>query len=592
MNSTLGRTRPATPILVGLTADDSACIKARLDVFAEYFSTIGAKVARSGDASRMSPGPQSLAHVLGPIRQSDLTFAFINPYSLPTICKRMKLSYSRSASSVPSKVIASSIECLSVPIAFLFNLSLNTGSYPPQFKHSSVIPIYKGKGAKADPANYRPISLSPFLSKLFEKALLTRLNHDSVTSNLLSPHQHGFRQGFSTDTALCEISQFIVTSFDEGYLVIGVFLDLTKAFDSLDHTILLRVLHHYGMDARSIAWTESYLRERVLSVSQGNLLSRQCPISHGVPQGSVLGPLLFLFFIDVILVHVNSLSDNLRAVAFADDTTLLFRLNKREPDLSSDLSSINSALLRVAEAFDALHLSVNPTKTQAILFRPRGVPRDFALPTNIFWQHVPLSLVDHVTCLGVTFDCSLSWKPHVIRMRSKLNSIVFHLHRLRRMGYPRSLLLVIFKLLFNSSLTYGVAVWGTCTPNVRKPLQTAQNHALRAVHGLPRRSPARLLYRRCNILDLQASINYRWATLAFLAGRASLPPSLVLGRLRFPSSRRRNSLDLVPPDFKTGADRLSPLVCLAATWNSLPYGIKASPTYPSFKKLLKQYLSI
>ena len=191
--------------------------------------------------------------------------------------------------------------------------------------------------------------------------------------------------------------KFIHSGFNSGCVVVGVFLDLTKTFDSIDHEILLNVLGNVGLDDTALAWFASYLSGRSLFVSADRLSSSMFAISHGVIQGSVLGPALFLICINSVLVSANSRYENFRAVSFANDTSFLLHVRRDNDGRAADLSFLDKCLSQLSIIFSALRLSVNHSKSKLVWFRPRRSAPDF-FPTQVCWNVVNLSLIDRRWC--------------------------------------------------------------------------------------------------------------------------------------------------------------------------------------------------
>ena len=249
---------------------------------------------------------------------------------------------------------------ISLPLQKIFNLSLSSGLFPSMWKHSIIVPILKTSPPSSSPSDYRPISLLSLISKLLEKHVHFILADHLFSHNQISDSQFGFLPNRSTTSALSSASHHILSFLDKATPVCGVFLDVRKAFDSVTHSKLLKKLHSLGLPFHLINWLQSYLCSRSQSVRIGNSLSSSLPVSSGVPQGSILGPILFLICINE--VGDLSLSPHAKLFLFADDILLLHPLSSPcWGALQEDLNFITSWLTHNS-------LSVNPSKSKYMIF--------------------------------------------------------------------------------------------------------------------------------------------------------------------------------------------------------------------------------
>ena len=253
------------------------------------------------------------------------------------------------------------------PLRLIINQSLITGIYPDKLKTAKVIPMYK-KGDKTKCDNYRPISLLCAISKLFEKVVYNQL-YDYFTKNkLFHDNQYGFRTKHSTELAVTELIDRVLLNIDNKQVPFAVFMDLSKAFDTLDHKILIDKLHHYGIRGISLMWFESYLYKRTQYVEIDSSKSSPQTITTGVPQGSILGPLLFLIYMN----DMPQASSIFKFILYADDTTLFSALDySLSLDIPASSELINKELARVGEWLIINRLSINITKTKYMLFHPK-----------------------------------------------------------------------------------------------------------------------------------------------------------------------------------------------------------------------------
>ena len=335
-------------------------------------------------------------------------------------------------------------------------------------KLTKIIPIYK-KDSKLEVSNYRPISLLSNINKILEKLMFKRLNTFLEKENLIYNLQFGFRQKYSTNHALLSMTQQIKDTISKGNISVGVFIDFQKAFDTVNHKILLRKLEHYGVRGVALDWFSSYLTKRKQYVSVGGATSSITLIEHGVPQGSVLGPLLFL-------LYINDLNNCIRHSIvrhFADDTNLIYTIDARKKNrnparkLNQDLKSLNNWLL-------ANKISLNATKTEIIYFRNKKT----SIPEmKIKINGTKLIHKSNVKYVGVTLDEHLTFEYHLNLLNSKLKR-ANNLIAISRHYLPRELLNQIYYGQFYSHLTYGCLLWGQDEEKLAKTY-TLQKKAVR-----------------------------------------------------------------------------------------------------------------
>ena len=240
-------------------------------------------------------------------------------------------------------------------------------------KRAKVVPIFKNSGSETVMKNYRPVSLLPVFSKILERIVYNRLFHYLIKHSILHPSQYGFQENLSTEQAILELQDRLLDIMNNKECCIGIFMDLSKAFDTLDHNILLKKLNHYGIRGIALDWFQNYLSDRCQYVNINGTNSELLPITCGVPQGSILGPLLFLIYInDLPLVSKKAVT-----ILFADDTSALYR-GKTYDEL---INIVDNDLSLLSDWFKCNKLALNESKTKYIIFHTRykTPPEDFVI---------------------------------------------------------------------------------------------------------------------------------------------------------------------------------------------------------------------
>lgn len=314
---------------------------------------------------------------------------------------------------------------------------------------AKVTVIYK-KGNRNDLGNYRPVSILPVISKVFEKLLHLRLSKFIEKYKLLTSQQFGFTKNKSTELALLTQKEVILEQFEQKSIALGVFVDFSKAFDLVDHGILLQKLHHYGIRGKALELIWSYLSQRKQVVQLANTCSAVKSIQTGVPQGSILGPLLFNLYLNDII----NINPEVKFIIYADDATLFFS-GKNIPEI---ISACNETLNALGKWAASNSMRINEKKTKAIIVRPIN---------KIIPPHQPIVLasrnidiVESFKCLGVVFSCHMSSDDHINYLTTKLAPITGIVGRLRYQLSARTKLL-LYNTLFYSHLNYCQLVWGT-----------------------------------------------------------------------------------------------------------------------------------
>ena len=338
------------------------------------------------------------------------------------------------------------------PMTICVNKSLSEGLFPQVMKLADVCPLFKSKD-RSEANNYRPISLLLTLSKLLEKIICEKVYTFLDNTNQIYASQYGFRSGHSGENAISELVSVVLKGFQSNKYTIWVFLDLSKAFDTLEHTILLKKLHYYGIRGTAHDWFRSYLSNRKMRVkclvsSTGTTeFSEYADITHGTPQGSCLGPLIYLIFTNDLaknVIHCNT-------IMFADDTTL-YKTHNNLRFLKWNLEQEFSTLL---DWFRANKLTLNVDKTACILFQKSGSTKELDL--DLGGTIIPAAST--AKFLGMWLDRHLNWSTHLNKLYTKLkrNKALLRLGRNYMNEQTRKL---VYYAHVNSHIQYGLLLWG------------------------------------------------------------------------------------------------------------------------------------
>jgi hypothetical protein len=421
-------------------------------------------------------------------------FRHVNSQDIIKMFKEINIKKTEDLWGISTSVIKAIIYEIAPHMAFIFNKCVDDGAFPDLMKCSKLIPLFKS-GDKSNPSNFRPISILPALSKIFEKIIYSQLVYFFTINNLFHENQFGFSKGKNTTDAGIALLKHIMGTWENKQDALGVFCDLSKAFDCVDHQTLLKKMGHYGVSRESVSLLQSYLSNRNQKVTVNSATSTGVPIIMGVPQGSILGPLLFLVYINDLPYYANHLCET---VLFADDTSLIFKIN-RGHNCSDD---VNSALSKVAHWFEVNNLSLNSNKTKCIKF---CLPNVRQIDLNISLDNSLVQLVNSTKFLGITLDSRLQWDPHIEALTSRLSSAAFAVKKIRLLTDIETARLVYFSY-FHSVMSYGLLLWGSAA-NIESVF-ILQKRAVRAIYNLCQRDSLRNLFKKINILTVAGQYIY------------------------------------------------------------------------------------
>ena len=404
------------------------------DRFCHYFTNIGLNLRRNLPEDHDTPSPSKY-----------LTRKFCGSFFLSPVCdsevrdvvKSFKPGKALGFDNIHMSIIKQTIDLISLPLMHTINLSFEQGIVPDQIKIARVIPVFKHDD-ESNITNYRPISILPAFSKIFERIISNRMLTYIEKHNILIEQQYGFRKGRSTSLALIDLYDKVTSAIDSRKFTIGLFIDLSKAFDTVDHDILFSKLEYYGFRGLILKWLKSYLSNRTQFVDYNGQFSETRHIICGVPQGSILGPLLFLIYIN----DLANVSNVLEFILFADDTNIFYS----HKNIDHLARVFNLELNNISVWLKANKLSLNAIKTKFIIFRPRQRRQRVAISLHI--DNQTISQVTDTLFLGVIIDEYLSWKPHISCVANKIAKSIGIISRARFYLNQTSLRLLYYTMIY------------------------------------------------------------------------------------------------------------------------------------------------
>ena len=508
-----------------------------------------------------------------------------SPQEISTIISQLKNKNSEGPDEIPVNVLKKINNSVSPIISYLINKSIRNGIYPDCLKTAKVIPLFKA-GDPFDPGNYRPISLLSIINKIFEKALYNRLLNFLETNNIINHNQFGFRKGHSTELAIAKFYEDILINFNNNRASLALFLDLSKAFDSVNRDILMNKLYKYGIRGIPYNLFKSYLANRTQYLQVNNIKSELWPTTVGVPQGSVLSPLLFL-------LHINDLKNctNMKVINFADDTLLYYDIK----DTHNLEFLINNELKQIITWMQINHLKLNLTKTNYMIFSPKS--NKFKILKNLnFFQNYDTQINQQIHCkyLGLIIDNNLNWKNQILNIQTKLAKAVGILYRVRNHLNKHSLIQILHALII-SHLNYGILSYGRASKTALKPLNVLFNQAIRCINFLKRTDKCNSkLYIDENLLTLDKMFKLELGKFCHKFHNNKLPKSFdkfftnISDIHSYNTRNFKNRMYLKSQNKQSGLKTLSQMG--TKFWNSIPNKFKKIKLLHTFSSNLKKYL--
>lgn len=538
------------------------------DIFNDFFSNIGSSLTSKLTVPAFGSYAEHLQKAPRPLH--GMAFPDTDQYEIMSACASINISHAQDCDGLSVNDVKPILPYLYIPLSHLFNCMARNSVFPNKLKMARVVPIHKN-GLNENVTNYRPISILPVFSKIFERIIYNRIYNYLNNKNIFSTQQYGFRQKYSTELAITDICNDISQAHENKDVGIGIFLDLTKAFDLIDHSILIKKLQYYGIQGPAIGLLKSYLQNRLQCVDIVGNHSNFLPISIGVPQGSILGPLLFLIFIN----DLPFCSSILKFILFADDTNI-FLTGKHVDTL---IAIANDELTKVSHWLKCNKLILNLTKSNYIIFNQKHMP----LPNiQITIDSIVIEQVHETKFLGVLIDSDLTWSGHINSVCLKLSRTLGILNKIKN-NLNKHALFQLYYSLFYSHLIYCCIIWGSADLQYTDRIQVLQNKALRIITNSNRFANTNAMFYSAGLLKFK-DIYKLQLNLFFQKLKLNLLPLSFNHYIHEDTSSYSLRNNILHVYARTKARQRHPQIAAPMLWCNLPASIRNSTNLNSFKK--------
>ena len=539
-------------------------------------------------------------------RTCSLKFEQVHPEQVLKIVQSLKNSKATGLDDIDTSTLKLVIHDILPALTHIINLSLSSLTFPKAWKLAKIIPLLK-KGDPLDPQNYRPVALLSVVSKVLERVIFKQIVNYIEENCLLHPCHHGSRDGHSTSTALLEMYDNWVEGLEKGKMTGVMMIDLSAAFDLVDHPLLLQKLELLGFDHHAVIWMWSYLTGRYQAVYVDGKISEFQPVQVGVPQGSVLGALLYVLFVNDLpeIVHGHEPVQggqggqqglfNLYCAqcggvcCYVDDSTYTFS-SSNPAEITETLSS---KYMKLADYMRNNRLVINNDKTHLVVM---GGPRHKELrqQVSIDTGTVGVPPVETEKLLGINIHQSMRWKEHIIdSKKSMVKSLTSRLNALKMISVNATFKtrLMVANSCFMSIITYMIVVWGGTEKFIVRVVQVMQNKAARCVTKQGWYTPTRTLLLQCNWLSIEQLIVFHTALQVWRI-KTNKGPHYLHGSFQPARTRSAAQGNLDIPVVQTSVASKSFMVRGPLVWNQIPPQIRNCKKLEIFKKELKEWIRV
>ena len=550
----------------------------KANAFNNHFATVGQKIQEE-----LGFQPPLLD-----ISTNNLGFVF-HPEKEEAIAKLIdfiKIDVATGEDGIPSKILKDSKQTITPYLTQIVNLSYKLNIFPDNMKIAVIKPLHKKEDVNTI-GNYRPISLLPILSKIFEKSATNQLINYLEKNNLLAPNQHAYRKGHSTTTCLAEVLNHVHNLVDQKKSCAIVSLDLSKAFDSINHNLLLSKLSKLNLSEPSILWIKSYLTNRHQKTKFDKYISSSAEIKSGVPQGSIIGPLLFLIFTNDL---PSAFTDKCHIMSYADDTQLIIQAE----NLPNLIRKIEEVINIAQNWYSSNSMKNNTGKSEVLIVNARKNLKHINIKVKDGNKIIKINPKPFIEVLGVIIDDKLNWNKQILSVKKKAFNSIRSIHRINPM-LPIKLRVLLYTTLVTPILDYADVIWGHCGEVHMNNLQKAQNFAIKSIVGKRKYDSTSEAFSKLKFLNLHQRQEIHEATFTLKSLLDVNPSHINVEYLKLhPINSNRNTRSgserkLNLPPHQTSRFEQCPLYKTIKSWNSVPehipaYNIKVFKT--NFQKFI------
>ena len=541
----------------------------------EYFATIGTKIQQELGKTDQKEYPE-------PPNAKKFNFKPETEGNIAKLIDHIRIDVAPGIDKLNARIIKDLKEVITPTLTSIINLCYKTSTFPDSMKVAIVRPIYK-KDDKNDISNYRPISLLPILSKILERSATNQLIEFLESNKLLAPNQHAYRKLLSTITCLAEATNYLYRQIDNKRHTALISLDLSKAFDSINHSLLLNKLHSLGLDKHSINWVKSYLSNRIQMTRFANYTSTTHLVEAGVPQGSILGPLLFLTFTNDL---PKVFEEECQMYAYADDTQLIVDASTHE----ELLAKIKHVITLAQEWFSSNSMKNNIGKSDILILNTHKQPKA-TIDITDQGKSITIESKEHIKVLGIYIDQNLSWKKQVNSVKRKSMYAVRNLHRIN-FFLPKNHKLNLYNSIVSPLFNYADIIWNGCNVRERNRLQTVQNFAAKSMTGRRKYQSATGSLAEYNLLRLHQRREIHEVVFAHKALKGQSSENLCKQySAQIPACNTRGFQQgkLITPTHNTAKYERSCFYRSIKHWNEVPTSIPQH-NIQTHKKLLQKHI--